>query len=1713
MPKFAIANYNFFGLFSSIPELANLTLAEQELLSLARTGSRRTVIVTYACPKRVVLKGHVITFEQSPDALVEQLEDESVPPVIEVHLCTGTLDSEEQIAAAVAAAKAKLLIDKRRFLTAFSWLQANHPAFASLAPPLLDLNADAIQPGALVVTADTGDGDIADPANNPTLQNMGVSGSKSAQASRATLLINDSLAALDNKSNILVRGVAYSAGDLYPSWDPAATSAMYPLLFPYGRGWNEARPVPMSPREIVALTLRLSTRQFSTHPTYQLERYSLLRRQQGNKHMFGKLLYNPKLVAHASSVNIDDMKTALVYYEDSRLARKNGQPPPHKPAISEGCETLVRALNQSNQHFHCSDFWFLDKRNKLFALSRMFGNFSIWDTSTPEDLNSVAHALLSNGEAYLQEMPNGELAPDPACTQQMADHIASDSAACAQYHIHMLDAIHTHLLGWDRVNGCSSTGGGLFGEVVCYGGPTENQARGSLHRHELATTKGQPISTSQLVLWLSDPNFIRDFSAHAANVAQPHHGVSISEMVEVFAAHEHAQYDINCACFQSNRKRIAKQIRLEHPFQQEFSRFRGRSSKHCLPLLLTNPSKRFTSLQGVAKGLSFPKTAYCPHCGFTASPYDLQQSWALANCSATVKRSFEAGDTRLQSATINIKALLGLKGKTACRQARAALALVGMSECGGLIHDPGHRAGCFKSGFGCRYGAPYTSSGSVGIVLNGEPLDYRRLAQSYDLQKILSLDVHYGPLFGCNYTSPHNPIHLAGLRCNVNTKAISVSPGIIYYTTTYAAKLRTTAGAATKQVAALERQVERDKLRDAPRTPLGQAASTMYRLQYSSHHDTEVPITIASLWLMNKGETFHFSHKFVGVPTFGLIMHMLGKSYTAPAFKQGTRYVSTTRALDYAHRGRELETMEPYTFFAWYHKRKGVLAESKGFSKIKLLDTHPQFATHYLQKRQRMRVPVLHGSRIPSRSCLAQPSTNATKLEYIRYSLACYSPWREGQIEPTKEAQTFDAWHMSPTAIRLLENEQNYYDQKKIAASMREERKLQLHATMHSAKGYTSGALEPCSDEEYDHFPEPVLLTRPRAVLAEVQSMLRCSKLGSTLLATKSLQLSLSKFPGAAPPGDWNRTPPTSEAPPAFATLGAESAAALVIQAVTGSAVPITPGSAPLPPLSSFSTVKRAFRLDTDAEQSRAFEHCASVLLSRTLRSLQGRQFLNSPNLTRARALLHRPAPILYVGGEGGCGKSNVISAISAFAQSWGLSGLLSVVAYTGSAASLINAQTLHSLLRLGVRRSSAPRARSLTQGDLIAPLASLALLIVDEISFIDAEMFHTVELQLSRLTGSTDASSRFGGVSLACFGDFFQLQPTNTKACLYEHNLRTDALARSSPRVDSGLHLWRTYLSDVVYLKHNYRAQSDQSYTSFLQSLRNGVISNADMQNLKLCAVSPARSPPLGSTTIYPFNKQVNSGNFAVALVVGYSLDRAIYRLNPTIKRTADSLPATCAAVGYTLQRRGKKANPAQDPLVYTDLFVGCKLVITIDNKQTKFGLCNGATGYLVQTIPPLATLQSSVVPVMLPTGETALVNDCTSLPTHLLIYVPTCTLTYEGLPTGVVPVPCTTTKPTTLYGAPNEDVTITYFQVRHGYCITCHKAQGKTLASVIIGKFSKRFHNYNYTALSRVASWTDLYILDPKISFASIAQAPLPALVDETKRLLLLELSSLSQ
>ena len=306
-----------------------------------------------------------------------------------------------------------------------------------------------------------------------------------------------------------------------------------------------------------------------------------------------------------------------------------------------------------------------------------------------------------------------------------------------------------------------------------------------------------------------------------------------------------------------------------------------------------------------------------------------------------------------------------------------------------------------------------------------------------------------------------------------------------------------------------------------------------------------------------------------------------------------------------------------------------------------------------------------------------------------------------------------------------------------------------------------------------------------------------------------------------------------------------------------------------------------------------------------------------------------RPSPpIVMVHGGAGSGKSTVINTLAKWVhyilQKPGDDPdcpYITISAYTGAAACNVNGQTLHSLFSFNFG------AGFLTMSDKIRDqkrnmFKNLEVLIIDEISLVDADMLYKIDLRLKEVKQNENI---FGGIALFCFGDLLQIKPVKGRYIFQEPKCDDFKLANAvKPH-------WNCFR--IINLEENHRQGNDKGYAEILNRIRIGEQTDEDMIGLEK-RVRPKNHTDLkDKDAMYLFgkNKPVDEMNEKRLMKIkGEEFIIEAKSFHSTIKNFKPPISKTGTINNTPFQAKLK-------------LKVGAKLMMTY-NVNTADGLTNGS-------------------------------------------------------------------------------------------------------------------------------------------------------------------------
>jgi len=221
----------------------------------------------------------------------------------------------------------------------------------------------------------------------------------------------------------------------------------------------------------------------------------------------------------------------------------------------------------------------------------------------------------------------------------------------------------------------------------------------------------------------------------------------------------------------------------------------------------------------------------------------------------------------------------------------------------------------------------------------------------------------------------------------------------------------------------------------------------------------------------------------------------------------------------------------------------------------------------------------------------------------------------------------------------------------------------------------------------------------------------------------------------------------------------------------------------------------------------------------------------------------------LFVTGAAGTGKSHLLRCLIRALQRQLGEEAVAVTGSTGMAAVNVGGCTLHSFAGVGVGRDTPEAlARAAAASPAQWAWQACRVLVVDEISMVDAVLFDKLEFVARRLRG---VERPFGGLQLILCGDFLQLPPIRMESGFCFE-------ASSWERCGLG--------AGTVVLCQVHRQAGDEEFVALLRELRLGRCSEGALALLSACRVGCKAQPADGvePTRLYCRNRDVDAENQA---------------------------------------------------------------------------------------------------------------------------------------------------------------------------------------------------------------------------------------------------------
>ena len=431
-------------------------------------------------------------------------------------------------------------------------------------------------------------------------------------------------------------------------------------------------------------------------------------------------------------------------------------------------------------------------------------------------------------------------------------------------------------------------------------------------------------------------------------------------------------------------------------------------------------------------------------------------------------------------------------------------------------------------------------------------------------------------------------------------------------------------------------------------------------------------------------------------------------------------------------------------------------------------------------------------------------------------------------------------------------------------------------------------------------------------------------------------------------------------------------------------------------------------------------------------------------------------APLVMIHGGAGSGKSTVIKVMCQY-----IHHILKkegddpdcpyvlLSAFTGGAASNIDGQTLHTLFSFNFGagyQSLSDKNRDQKR----ALYKNLKVLVIDEISLVDADMLYRIDLRLREIT---QKDMPFGNVAILAFGDLMQIKPVKGR---YIMQCPVSKQFWIAYEIDS---LWHKF--ECIILENNHRQGEDKEYANMLNRIRIGRETSEDIEKLKERVRNENHQDikkEKDALYIFGTNAKVNQmNNKRLKTLKGDEKVILAICLHKTMKNFSP----------HTNNAGNISNTPFQKEL---KLKIGAKVMLTY-NVDTSDGLTNGARGDLIGVIEDE---KQAVSKLIIKFEVESFGNDKRRKSPGLLKEYP------DGTAIEKVNFSFSISKSKS---SVINTANVIQFPVKLAFACTAHKIQGATIhkpMKIIIDVMDIWMAAIAYVMLSRICSLEQLFILN---------------------------------
>ena len=503
----------------------------------------------------------------------------------------------------------------------------------------------------------------------------------------------------------------------------------------------------------------------------------------------------------------------------------------------------------------------------------------------------------------------------------------------------------------------------------------------------------------------------------------------------------------------------------------------------------------------------------------------------------------------------------------------------------------------------------------------------------------------------------------------------------------------------------------------------------------------------------------------------------------------------------YIHRPASLEDVSVFKFTSLYYKGKG--QKGKSTTRLDFLPSHAQSATHCLIPFERPHVPVVKGD-----AFCAPPAAGADenkKESFALRLLLLFRPWRavDALLQGGDGASFYSAllaWEPVAGAETSfwIRNALAYFRSEKENPELafRNETEFDPDVPDPLAKKQ-GGAVEKIAvasdaisaiDDDDDDTSVPSLSANAQKALTGAYNvgMLPGSLVSNGRPVSPAYQL--SNHPALQ---SWSRHRYSSQAPTNVPALAQQQQANGPVTVMRFGAV-ARPTVELLRRTTDVDIARVVGRFHLNDKQAKTFSHIAR-------------------NVAR---IFSEPKPEtepfrILISGPAGTGKSVIVKAVTAFMTDQGCRASLRIVACWGSAAALVDGETLSHAFGFGTDPAAPPSKETLRR--LQTEWKDIWILVIDEVSTWSCNWLYATDRRAKLIKGN---NVFMGGLSLILSGDFHQCFPVQATPLFRKPK------ANASQEIRVGRSLWVEYITESAFLTEVMRQRDGKGLGRITLSL-----------------------------------------------------------------------------------------------------------------------------------------------------------------------------------------------------------------------------------------------------------------------------------------------------